>query len=86
MLNHYKKKKPSCQAKEQKSTPMHRQHATLRVVESLARFIALLPRREFALSNQARINPPATVSPNYLLGEAHFVRKRLNKNLFKAFL
>ena len=22
MLNHYKKKKPSCQAKEQKSTPM----------------------------------------------------------------
>ena len=38
------------------------------------------------LSVQTRIKIQATVSPNYLLGEAHFVRKRLNKNLFKAHL
>ena len=32
-------------------------------------FSQSLPRREFALSVQAGIKPPAAVSPNYLLGE-----------------
>ena len=32
-------------------------------------FSQSLPRREFALSVQARIKPQTTVSPNYLLGE-----------------
>ena len=70
---------------EQKSSPRQRQHAPLRIAESLARFIALLTAQRIFTIKTRRINNQAAVSQDYLLGEAHFVRKRINGNLFVAY-
>ena len=60
----------------QKSSHRQRQHASVRIAESLARFIALLTAQRIFAIKTRRINNQAAVSQDYLLGEAHFVRKR----------
>ena len=46
--------------------------------------ISLTAQRIFAIKT-IWINNQAAVSQDYLLGEAHFVRKRINENLFVAY-
>ena len=70
---------------KQKSSLRQRQCATVRNAESLARFIALLTAQRIFTIKTRRINNQAAVSQDYLLGEAHFVRKRINGNLFVAY-
>ena len=61
---------------KQKSSLRQRQCATVRNAESLARFIALLTAQRIFAIKTRRTNNQAAVSQDYLLGEAHFVRKR----------
>ena len=49
-------------------------------------FSQFLPRRKSLLSVRAWIKTPATVPQDCLLGEVRLWRKRMNENLFRAFL
>ena len=70
----------------QKLSHRQRQHADLRIAESLARFIALLTAQRIFAIKTRRINSQAAVSQDYLLGEGVLRTQAVNEHLFEAYL
>ena len=55
---------------KRRGNPLNRNKNRLTIATNRISPSRLLPRREFALSVQARTRTPATVAPNYMLGES----------------
>ena len=55
---------------KRRGNPLNRNENTFGDWQTPHLFSQSLPRREFALSVQTRAKTPATISPNYLLGES----------------